>query len=158
MTRAKRCFYTKFNLSIIQDRDLLLYSYINNKLKDTVKSIQFLSKSYDNEEAFHKFKKPKINKDLIRIDLKNSSFEIIIVDSETILMQGLIFINPELKHLDANYINMVTRQYTRKWFSNIMKLLELSEGEFDAKIPKGLSSAATEFYYFIEQELRVYSL
>jgi len=54
LSKGKKCFHVKFSLPIIQERDLLIYQFVNNRMKEK-RSIQFIAKSYDNEPALKDF-------------------------------------------------------------------------------------------------------
>jgi len=153
---SQKCIYAKFNLPIIQDRDMLLYCFVNNKIRDKIKSFQFLSKSFDDEEIFEIFNTIKKNDDAVRINLNMSSFEIKILDNQSILLQGFINVNPKLFYLQKNYINILSRQYIKKYCSNIEKIID--DEKFNEIFIKSMSVDSKEFYRFIENEMKLINI
>lgn len=148
--------YAKFSFPIIQERDLLLYIFINNKLKEN-KTIQFLCKSCDKDEAVNHYDTVKLavneknDKDILRIFLDFYSLEIQLIDDRRVALKGYIFINPSLKHLEENFIEILVRQYIKKMIFN---LEETCKGDFDNKIEKTIhKEESSKFYDFYQAEI-----
>jgi hypothetical protein len=156
LTKSKKILYLNFNLPIVQERDILLYSFVNNKLKEN-KSIQFLCKSADEEEALKCRNIISNSESFIRMDLMNSCFDIKIQNDDKIILSGYISIDPRLKGLNDNFIEVFTLQYVSKMLSNMQNLMELPDNEFEKKIKKNLSrDLCIDFYNFINREIKKY--
>lgn len=142
-------------MPVIQDRDLLLYQFVNNKLKEKeVPSIQFLSKSYDNESALLDYNTIVHNEEAIRMDLKISSFDIKIIDKELIRIHGFIHIDPRTRCLPQGYVEVLSLQYMKALFANLDNLINLDDYQFKQQIPKNeVDVKSVQFYEFIESQL-----
>ncbi len=156
-TKTKKVIYTKFDFPVIQERDILLYFFVNNKLKES-HSIQFLFKSGDEEDSLKCRDIIKKNKDFIRMDLLISSFEIEILNNESLRLNGFIDLDPRLIGLDEKFVEIMVRQYFMIMLNNIESLLKLPEQEFENKIRKNLVKAdSIDFYEFINKEIKKFS-
>ncbi len=156
LTKSKKIIYIKFDVPMIQERDALLYSFVNNKLKEN-KSIQFLCKSADEEEAFKCRDVIAKSDKLIRMDLMNSSFEIKLLDEDRVLLTGFISADARLKGLSENFMQIFIRQYIGKMLSNMQALIDLHEFEFEKIIKKNMSrSMSIDFHNFINREIKKY--
>lgn len=158
LTKSKKILYLNFNLPFAQDRDVLLYSFVNNKLKQN-NSIQFLSKSADEEEALKCRNIISNSESFIRMDLMNFCFDIKINKDreDKINLSGYISIDPRFVGIESNFIEIFTLQYMKNMFLNVQNLLELSDGEFEKKIKKNLTrDLSIDFYNFINREIKKY--
>jgi hypothetical protein len=132
--------------------------FVNNKLKES-KSVQFLFKSYDNEKCLERFKLAQRNpEDVVPIDLRLASFEFEIADDK-IRLKGYIHVNPYLRYLENSYLNLLCRQFVKKFIFNIENICSLPEDEFKNKIiKKKQREESVNFYQFYESELKKFGL
>ncbi len=156
LSKSKKISYLQVDFPIIEERDIVIYSFLNNRLKES-KTLQFLSKSADEENSL-KFRNP-IKKDLnfIRADLINSSFEIYIIENKKIKLAGYFNFDPKLKYLNSSLMEMMVKQYLQALFNNIDDLLKLKDKDFNKKIKKNtIRSESIDFYNFIYKEFKKY--
>jgi hypothetical protein len=56
----------------------------------------------------------KHNSDVIRVDLLLYSMELTIIDEKRTKLAGYISVEPKLKYLEENFIEILSRQYIKK--------------------------------------------
>ena len=110
---TKFLHYIKSEISIIQDREMYLYSFIVNELKEKGK-IYFVCRSVDNEEIFSNDFKNKTTLDNERIVTPCIVIEITIISLSCARMDMFIDLFHKLKFNDIQLIEVMVRQICKK--------------------------------------------
>lgn len=154
ITKTKGLVYVNFDFDTIKDRDLLLFYFVNNNLKEN-KSLQFILTSAEDLSFLEKEKYNNNKNDVVTMNLMKSLVEIELLNDESFKLNVLFQIDPKFVKLDSYYLQIIMRIAYTKLFEKIDELLKLSKVDFNKKIPK---SNDTKFYEFINNELKLASL
>ena len=131
----------------MSDRDMLLYFFINNKLKEE-NTIEFFCQSVDENNPIFKGKNIKKSQDVIRIDLRLAYLRFVYnSDNKTILTEGYINIDAKLKELHETFMELIVKQFIFKFFESLEKT------KLENKIPKSNNVHSKEFYEYYMDEI-----
>ncbi len=132
----------------MQDRDMLLYVFFNNKLKEE-NSVEIYCKSYDDNNELLNYNAVKQDEDVFRMNMKLGYIRLTYYsDMRKTVVEGYLDVDAKLKELDETFMELIIKQFIEKMFISLDKERNLK------KISRHTHhSFAKEFYDFYDTEI-----
>jgi hypothetical protein len=138
LSKSKKCYSVFINIPVMEKRELNLFNFVNNKMRES-STIQFISRSFDIENEAEYFKNLKENMIMIeenkyvKIDLHYGSFEIIFDYKDEVVLRVLIKLNPGLKFVEDRYLEILAKEYGKLLIHKIYHSLKIKDDKFVKK-------------------------